>query len=73
MIFFGQKIEDLKIGEGFLITYEEWKETKLKTPLPSYYFAKYNRGGVRVLRIMKTPDGFYIEKLEPTSSNRKRN
>ena len=39
-IFFGQKIEDLKKGEGIEISNEEWSGTKLKTPLPSYYYSK---------------------------------
>jgi hypothetical protein len=68
MIFFGQKIKDLKKGEGFTITKEEWEGTGLKTPLPSYFYAKLNRRGIRVVKVLKTSEGFYIEKIGETSS-----
>jgi hypothetical protein len=73
MIFFGQKIEDLKKGEGLIITNEEWRGTKLKTPLPSYYYGKYNRGSVKLISIVKTTDGYLIEKIGETSSNNNNN
>jgi hypothetical protein len=62
-IFFGQKIEDLKKGEGIEISNEEWSGTKLKTPLPSYYYSKYNNKSKRLVSIAKTDKGYLIEKI----------
>jgi hypothetical protein len=62
-IFFGQKIEDLKKGEGIEISNEEWSGTKLKTPLPSYYYSKYNKGSKRLISVVKTEKGYLIEKI----------
>ncbi|GBL34785.1 hypothetical protein EMGBS15_03800 [Filimonas sp.] len=62
-IFFGQKIDDLKKGEGIVITDEEWKGTKLKTPLPSYYYSKYNKGSKKVISVVKTEKGYLVEKI----------
>lgn len=62
-IFFGQKIEDLKKGEGIEISNEEWSGTKLKTPLPSYYYSKYNTSNKRLISIAKTDKGYLIEKI----------
>jgi hypothetical protein len=62
-IFFGQKIEDLKKGEGIEISNEEWEGTKLKTPLPSYYYSKYNKGSKRLISCIKTEKGYLIEKI----------
>jgi hypothetical protein len=62
-IFFGQKIEDLKKGEGIEISNEEWSGTKLKTPLPSYYYSKYNKGSKRLISVVKTDKGYLIEKI----------
>lgn len=62
-IFFGQKIEDLKKGEGIEISNEEWSGTKLKTPLPSYFYSKYNKGSKRLISVVKTEKGYLIEKI----------
>ena len=62
-IFFGQKIVDLKKGEGIEISNEEWSGTKLKTPLPSYYYSKYNKGSKRLISVVKTEKGYLIEKI----------
>jgi hypothetical protein len=62
-IFFGQKIEDLKKGEGIEISNEEWSGTNLKTPLPSYYYSKYNKGNKRLISVVKTDNGYLIEKI----------
>lgn len=63
MIHFGQKIEDLKKGEGIVITNEEWKGTGMKSPLPSYYYSKYNKGGQKMISVVKVQDGYLIEKI----------
>jgi hypothetical protein len=63
IIAFGQKIEDLKKGEGVEISNEEWTGTNLKTPLPSYYYSKYNKDGKRLISIVKTDKGYLIEKI----------
>jgi hypothetical protein len=63
-ILFGQKIDDLKKGEGLLITSEEWKGTKLKTPLPSYYYSKYNKDDKKTISITKTDEGYLVVKLK---------
>jgi hypothetical protein len=62
-IFFGLKIEDLKKGEGIEISNEEWSGTKLKTPLPSYFYSKYNKGSKKVISVVKTDKGYLIEKI----------
>jgi hypothetical protein len=62
-IFFGQKIEDLKKGEGIEISNEEWSGTKLKTPLPSYFYSKYNKGSKRLISVVKPEKGYLIEKI----------
>ena len=63
IIAFGQKIEDLKKGEGIEISNEEWSGTKLKTPLPSYYYSKYNKGSKKVISVVKTEKGYLVEKI----------
>jgi hypothetical protein len=70
-IFFGTKINDLKVGEGLLITNEEWAGTKLKTPLPSYYYGKYNKGGFKQISCVKTHDGYLIEKIAAKGNNQR--
>jgi hypothetical protein len=62
-IFFGQKIDDLKKGEGIEISNEEWSGTKLKTPLPSYFYSKYNKGTKKMVSVVKTEKGYLIEKI----------
>jgi hypothetical protein len=62
-IFFGQKIEDLKKGEGIEISNEEWSGTKLKTPLPSYFYSKYNKGTKKLVSVVKTEKGYLVEKI----------
>ncbi len=39
-IIFGDKIKELKKGEALLVKDTEWS---LKTPIPSYYYSKYNK------------------------------
>ncbi len=62
-VLFGQKIDDLKKGEGLLITKEEWKGTKMRTPLPSYFYSKYNKSEKKVISITKTDEGYLVVKL----------
>jgi hypothetical protein len=63
-VVFGQKIDDLKKGEGLLITTEEWNGTGYDTPLPSYYYSKYNNATEKLISVTKTADGYLIEKLK---------
>ena len=62
-ILFGLKIEDLKKGEGIEISNQEWSGTNLKTPLPSYFYSKYNKGNQKVISVVKTERGYLIEKI----------
>jgi hypothetical protein len=73
LIFFGTKIDDLKKGEGLIITMEEWRGTGLKTPLPSYYYSKYNKGTEKLISVVKTAEGYLIEKIGETSSKNNNN
>ena len=56
-VLFGDKIKELKKGEGLLIKNSEWK---LKTPIPGYYYSKYNKKGTRSISCTKVEEGYLI-------------
>jgi hypothetical protein len=59
-IIFGDKIDALTKGAGILIAPSEWK---LKTPIPNYYYSKYNKNGEKVVGCRKEDGGTLVYKL----------
>ena len=61
-IFFGKEIENLKKGEGLLVTHKEWKDTtKLKTKPSTYYYNKDSKR--KILSIASVVDGYLLTKM----------
>jgi hypothetical protein len=60
-VLFSDLIGKLKKGEGILIKNSEWK---LKTPIPGYYYSKYNKKGTKTISCTKVDEGYLIEKIK---------
>jgi hypothetical protein len=59
-VVFGDLIDELNSGESIEILNKEWK---LKTPIPGYYYSKYNKSGERVVSCRKTKNGYLVERI----------
>ena len=56
-VLFKEEVDEMEPGQAFTIEPDEWPR---KTSIPGYFSGKFNRGGVKVVKVVKQADGSYL-------------
>jgi hypothetical protein len=56
-VLFKEEVEKMEPGQAFAISPDEWPR---KTSIPGYFSGKFNKGGTKVVKVVKQADESYL-------------